>query len=88
MFKARVKEKQRFEMQRHISRITGKKVSTLRRIPNVIIALRFVINIALVWFGFGGFFFVVNQSQLYCIAAGMPVRLSPDPELAAIMMGR
>lgn len=89
MFKARVKEKQRFEMQRHISRITGKKVSTLRRIPNVIIALRFVINIslALVWFGFGGFF-VVNQSQLYCIAAGMPVRLGPDPELAAIMMGR
>lgn len=93
MFKARVKEKQRFEMQRHISRITGKKVSTLRRIPNVIIALRFVINIslALVWFGFGVvffFFFVVNQSQLYCIAAGMPVRLGPDPELAAIMMGR
>lgn len=90
VFKARVKEKQRFEMQRHISRITGKKVSTLRRIPNVIIALRFVINIslALVWFGFGGFFFVVNQSQLYCIAAGMPVRLGPDPELAAIMMGR
>lgn len=89
MFKARVKEKQRFEMQRHISRITGKKVSTLRRIPNVIIALRFVINIslALVWFGFG-VFFVVNQSQLYCIAAGMPVRLGPDPELAAIMMGR
>lgn len=87
MFKARVKEKQRFEMQRHISRITGKKVSTLRRIPNVIIALRFVINIslALVWFWF---FFVVNQSQLYCIAAGMPVRLGPDPELAAIMMGR
>lgn len=87
MFKARVKEKQRFEMQRHISRITGKKVSTLRRIPNVIIALRFVINIALVWF-WGFFFFVVNQSQLYCIAAGMPVRLGPDPELAAIMMGR
>lgn len=86
MFKARVKEKQRFEMQRHISRITGKKVSTLRRIPNVIIALRFVINIALVWFW--GVFFVVNQSQLYCIAAGMPVRLGPDPELAAIMMGR
>lgn len=85
MFKARVKEKQRFEMQRHISRITGKKVSTLR-IPNVIIALRFVINIALVWFW--GVFFVVNQSQLYCIAAGMPVRLGPDPELAAIMMGR
>lgn len=89
MFKARVKEKQRFEMQRHISRITGKKVSTLRRIPNVIIALRFVINISLVWFGFGVcVFFVVNQSQLYCIAAGMPVRLGPDPELAAIMMGR
>lgn len=87
MFKARVKEKQRFEMQRHISRITGKKVSTLRRIPNVIIALRFVINIslALVWFWV---FFFVNQSQLYCIAAGMPVRLGPDPELAAIMMGR
>lgn len=59
MFKARVKEKQRFEMQRHISRITGKKVSTLRRIPNVIIALRFVINIALVWFGFGVFFFLL-----------------------------
>lgn len=89
MFKARVKERQRFEMQRHISRITGKKVSTLRRIPNVIIALRFVINIslALVWFCFV-FFVVVNQSQLYCIAAGMPVRLGPDPELAAIMMGR
>lgn len=85
MFKARVKERQRFEMQRHISRITGEKVSTLRRIPNVIIALRFVINIslALVWY-----FFVLNQSQLYCIAAGMPVRLGPDPELAAIMMGR
>lgn len=88
MFKARVKEKQRFEMQRHISRITGKKVSTLRRIPNVIIALRFVINISLVWFWGCFFFFVVNQSQLYCIAAGMPVRLGPDPELAAIMMGR
>lgn len=61
MFKARVKEKQRFEMQRHISRITGKKVSTLRRIPNVIIALRFVINIALVWFGFGGFFLLLTK---------------------------
>lgn len=64
MFKARVKEKQRFEMQRHISRITEKKVSTLRRIPNVIIALSFVINIslALVWFGFGVFLLLTKVS--------------------------
>lgn len=30
----------------------------------------------------------VNQNQLQCIAVGMPVRLSPDPGPAAIMMGR
>lgn len=61
-------------------------MSTPKRILNTIIALRLVlINISLTLVLY---FSNLNQNQLQCIAAGMPVRLGPDPGLAAIMMGR
>lgn len=62
------------------------RMSTLRRILNTIIALRLaLINISLTLVLY---FLNLNQNQLWCIAAGMPVRVGPDPGLAAIMMGR
>ena len=62
------------------------RMSTLRRILNTIIALRLaLINISLTLVLY---FLNLNQNQLWCIAVGMPVRLGPDPGLAAIMMGR
>ena len=64
------------------------RMSTLKIILNTIITLRLVlINVSLPWVLYY-FFLNLNQNQLSCIAAGMPVRLGPDPGLAAIMMGR
>lgn len=61
-------------------------MATLKGVLNTIIALSLaLINISLTWVLY---VLNLNLNQLQCIAAGMPVRLGPDPGLVAIMMGR